>query len=222
MCPSTENSLRIYFRIIDIVPIKHCFECFSTTAAKFGNIERQVCIYSVNYSWDVCGTLYQNSTFFLEKSLFDVGWMKEVACTLAFLMMTQFVHGLSILQCKISPSFLNPPENWNSSCPLLWLVTWPRFYRLETLWRFCFGFSIRTLPRLSWFCWIVESPGWRDLEVDYPQTGNPGNARTSLMPCGSVLLFGKLLCTVHSQPFVSFLCGFLDVLQCVSSLLLFH
>lgn len=108
--------------------------------------------------------------------------MKEVACTLAFLMMTQFVHGLSILQCKINPSFLNPPENWNSSCPLFWLVIWPRFYRLETLWRFCFGFSIRTLPRLSWFCWIVESPGWRDLEVDYPQRGNPGNVRTSLMP----------------------------------------
>lgn len=131
VCPSTENTLKIYFRFIDRYwPPKMLLWLLFNNKSRFGNIKRQICIYSVNYSLNVCRTVNENLTFLLEMCLFDVGEMKNVACILAFLMMSQFVYSLSILPIQSKSAFPKPPENWNSSYPLFWLVMWTCFYHL--------------------------------------------------------------------------------------------
>lgn len=103
--PRTENTLKLCFKIIKK---KMLLWLFFNNKSKFGSIEMQICIFSANYSWNICRTLYQNLTFFCLKRPFFEDEAKEKCCLFSgFLNDVSICVVLAFHQNKIRLPFQN-------------------------------------------------------------------------------------------------------------------
>lgn len=118
VCSCIFKVFSVYFRIIGRYwPQKCCLDHFSVTKANLA-ISKGMPVFILLITLQMFVELYQNFKFLLEMSFFHVRQMENVASTLAFLMVSQFVYSLSILPMQNKSSFPKPPKNGNSSYPL--------------------------------------------------------------------------------------------------------
>lgn len=104
-CPRTENTLKLCFKIIKN---KCCFDCFSITKANLAVSKCRFVFFPLNYSWNICRTLYQNLTFFCLKRPFFEDGAKEKCCLFSgFLNDVSICVVLAFHQNKIRLPFQN-------------------------------------------------------------------------------------------------------------------